>query len=61
MATEVTSGFHAGASFMPTNGIAARAYIETQIIHLRARGVKNPRGRLLDEKQSRHNKKRGQR
>lgn len=57
MVTQVLGGMHSGASFLPTNGVSARSMVETQIVAMRERGISNPRGRLLDEKQQRHNKK----
>ena len=54
----VYGGPHANASFMPTNGVAAKQRVELKIADLRARGVKNPRGRFLDDQQKKkHGKK----
>jgi hypothetical protein len=58
MATRVLGGMHSGASFAPTNGVFARLHVLTQLAELREQGVKNPRGRRIDDHQRRHHAKR---
>lgn len=53
----VQGGAHHGASFIPTNGVAARTYVEQALARLREQGITNPRGRFLDDHHRRHHRR----